>query len=151
MVIRLSISFLAVSLTALSVFDAEKHSIFLTYLAPFFSQLALSSRSVTFALSPFLYNTFIQAHGMLWIYDHNGFMVYTEMLRSGVMPDDHTFPFVLKLCLDFFEVRKGLEALGTLLKVGFDSDVYMNNTLLTFYANYGDLLATKKVVGEMAN
>nr|GME04108.1 pentatricopeptide repeat-containing protein At4g14170-like [Ipomoea batatas] len=110
---------------------------------------ALFSRSVAFALSPFLYNTLIRAQGMLGFYDQNGFMVYNEMLRSGVMPDDHTFPFVLKLCSEFLEVRKGLEAHGTLLKVGFDSDVYVNNTLLTFYGNCGDLLAAEKVFGEM--
>ena len=62
---------------------------------------------------------------------------YNGMLRSGVVPDDHTFPFVLKLCTDYTEIKKGLEVHGMLMKLGFDYDVFVNNTLL-FYGSFGD-------------
>ncbi|VFQ71357.1 unnamed protein product [Cuscuta campestris] len=109
----------------------------------------LFSQSAGFARSPFLHNTLIRAHGMLGVCCRDGFLVYNEMFRSCVMPDDHTFPFVLKLCSDFLEVRKGLEAHGMLLKLSFDSDVYVNNTLLSFYGSCGDSLAARKVFDEM--
>ncbi|PHU15716.1 hypothetical protein BC332_16921 [Capsicum chinense] len=77
------------------------------------------------------------------------FDVYNGMLRSGVVPDDHTFPFVLKLCTDYTEVKKGLEVHGLLMKLGFDYDVFVNNTLLLFYGSFGDLAGARTVFNEM--
>ncbi|KAM3199253.1 hypothetical protein P3L10_031613 [Capsicum annuum] len=74
---------------------------------------------------------------------------YNGMLRSGVVPDDHTFPFVLKLCTDYTEVKKGLEVHGLLMKLGFDYDVFVNNTLLLFYGSFGDLAGARTVFNEM--
>ncbi|KAM3337326.1 hypothetical protein P3S68_031651 [Capsicum galapagoense] len=71
------------------------------------------------------------------------------MLRSGVVPDDHTFPFVIKLCTDYTEVKKGLEVHGMLMKLGFDYDVFVNNTLLLFYGSFGDLAGARTVFNEM--
>ncbi|KAM3337301.1 hypothetical protein P3S68_031626 [Capsicum galapagoense] len=77
------------------------------------------------------------------------FDVYNGMLRSGVVPDDHTFPFVLKLCTDYTEVKKGLEVHGLLMKLGFDYDVFVNNTSLLFYGSFGDLAGARTVFNEM--
>ncbi|KAK9274427.1 hypothetical protein L1049_019242 [Liquidambar formosana] len=71
------------------------------------------------------------------------------MVRTGVPPDDHTFPFVLKLCSDFSEVRKGMEIHGLVFKLGFDGDVFVGNTLLSFYGGCGDLRCVEKVFDEM--
>ncbi|CAH9128586.1 unnamed protein product [Cuscuta epithymum] len=109
----------------------------------------LFSHTLPFALSPFLYNTLFRAHALLGLSAHTPLSLYNHMLSTGLMPDDHTFPFVLKLCTDSFEVPKGLEAHGMLFKLSFDSDVYVNNTLLCFYGSTGDLVAALKVFDEM--
>ena len=71
------------------------------------------------------------------------------MVRNSVVLDDHTFPFVLKLCSDFLEFQKGVEIHGTVVKLGFDWDVFVGNTLLSFYGNCGDLTSARKVFDEM--
>lgn len=71
------------------------------------------------------------------------------MVRTGVRPDDYSFPFVLKTCTDTFEARKGLEVHGSVVKLGFDSDVFVGNTLLLFYGNCGALMEAERVFDEM--
>lgn len=71
------------------------------------------------------------------------------MVRTGVQPDDHTFPFVLKACSDFSELRKGMEIHGMVVKLGFDFDVFIGNTLLLFYGSSGNLRFSRRVFDEM--
>lgn len=71
------------------------------------------------------------------------------MVREGVMPDDHTYPFVLKACSDSLEVGKGREVHGVVFKFGFDRDVFVGNTLLMFYGNCGLFDKAIKVFDEM--
>ncbi|XP_049407479.1 pentatricopeptide repeat-containing protein At1g18485-like [Solanum stenotomum] len=106
------------------------------------------NQSLPFSRSAFLYNTLIRAQTILGVV--GVLEVYNGMLRSGVVPDDHTFPFVIKLCTDFGEVRKGLEVHGLLMKLGFDYDVFVNNTLMLFYGSFGDLVSAGKVFDEMS-
>ncbi|XP_015061392.1 pentatricopeptide repeat-containing protein At4g14170-like [Solanum pennellii] len=105
-------------------------------------------QSLPFSRSAFLYNTLIRAQTILGVV--GVLEVYNGMLRSGVVPDDHTFPFVIKLCTDFGEVRKGLEVHGLLMKLGFDYDVFVNNTLMLFYGSFGDLVSAGKIFDEMS-
>ncbi|KAM3289094.1 hypothetical protein P3S67_017381 [Capsicum chacoense] len=109
------------------------------------------NQSLPFSRSAFLYNTLIRAQTMMGVADDHifPFDVYNGMLRSGVVPDDHTFPFVIKLCTDYTEVKKGLEVHGMLMKLGFDYDVFVNNTLLLFYGSFGDLAGARTVFNEM--
>ncbi|CAN1830326.1 Pentatricopeptide repeat-containing protein At1g18485 [Linum perenne] len=71
------------------------------------------------------------------------------MVRSGVRPDDYTFPFVLKACVDSGSFEKGLEVHGALLKCGFDWDVFVGNTLLLFYGDCVSIRDAEKVFDEM--
>ncbi|URD89356.1 PPR repeat [Musa troglodytarum] len=73
------------------------------------------------------------------------------MLRAGVRPDDRTFPFALTAAAAAAgdDARKGREIHGSVIKVGFFYDVFVGNTLLTFYGTLGDLLAAKQVFDEM--
>ncbi|XP_030522256.2 pentatricopeptide repeat-containing protein At4g14170-like [Rhodamnia argentea] len=96
----------------------------------------------------FLWNTLIRAHSVCGA--HDGFETYNAMIRSGVRPDGHTFPFVFKVCADFVEVKKGMEIHVVVFKLGFNGDVYVGNTLLQFYGNCGDLRGAEKVFDEMA-
>lgn len=104
-------------------------------------------QSLPFSRSAFLYNTLIRAQTILGVV--GVIEIYNGMLRSGVVPDDHTFPFLIKFCTDFVEVRKGLEVHGLVMKLGFDYDVFVNNTLMLFYGSFGDLVSARKVFDEM--
>ncbi|KAK7292628.1 hypothetical protein RJT34_15479 [Clitoria ternatea] len=109
--------------------------------------LLLFQRSVPHCRSAFLWNTLIRANSIARVFD--GFSTYNTMLLSGVKPDDHTYPFVLKGCSDFVQVDKGREVHGVVFKLGFDGDVFIGNTLLAFYGNCGFFGDAMKVFDEM--
>ncbi|XP_022985649.1 pentatricopeptide repeat-containing protein At1g15510, chloroplastic-like isoform X2 [Cucurbita maxima] len=98
----------------------------------------------------FLWNTLIRAHSIAGNGTLDGLETYNRMVRFGVQLDDHTFPFVLKICSDSLDICKGMEVHGVVFKLGFDSDVYVGNTLLMLYGNCGFLNGAKKVFDEMS-
>lgn len=72
------------------------------------------------------------------------------MLSEGsVNPDKHTFPFVLKACAYLFDEFAGKQAHAHVFKFGFDADVYVNNSLIHFYASCGFLDCARQVFDEM--
>ncbi|KAK6914293.1 Pentatricopeptide repeat [Dillenia turbinata] len=113
------------------------------------TSLILFQQSLPYSRSAFLWNSLIRSRSIAAIYD--GFEVYNTMIRKGVSPDDHTFPFVLKVCSDFSQVRKGKEIHGSIFKLSFDDDVYVGNTLLQFYGNCGALGDARRVFDEMTD
>ncbi|XP_057480662.1 pentatricopeptide repeat-containing protein At1g18485-like [Actinidia eriantha] len=108
---------------------------------------AVFERTLPYSRSAFLWNTIIRALSANGIRDC--FEIYNRMVRIGVRPDDHTFPFVIKACVDCFEVEKGKEVHGLVFKLGLDCDVFVGNTLVLFYGNCGDLRGAEKVFDEM--
>lgn len=68
---------------------------------------------------------------------------------ESVNPDKHTFPFVLKACAYLFDDFAGKQVHAHVLKLGFGSDVYVNNSLIHFYASCGYLDSAHKVFDEM--
>ncbi|KAK4855349.1 hypothetical protein QYF36_006304 [Acer negundo] len=109
--------------------------------------LLVFHQTVPYSHTAFLWNTLIRALSIARFYD--GFVTYNTMLRSGVRPDDHTFPFVLKTCADNMQLQKGMEIHGCLFKLGFDKDVFVGNTLSLFYGNCGRLENVRRVFDEM--
>lgn len=90
----------------------------------------------------------IRAHSVMGLYSE-GLAIYNEMVKENVEFDDHTYPFVLKLCSEFLNVKKGLEVHCSVIKLGFDKDVFVNNTLLLFHGNHGNLESVQQVFDEM--
>lgn len=68
------------------------------------------------------------------------------MTMAGVSPDHFTFPFVLKACA---RLQTGLDLHSLLFKLGFDSDVYVQNGLIHVYGCCGFLDFALKVFEEM--
>ncbi|KAL3580199.1 hypothetical protein D5086_018034 [Populus alba] len=111
------------------------------------TSLYLFHQTLPFSRSAFLWNTLIRALSVARVNDD--FRTYNQMVKMGVRLDDHTFPFVLKACADNLSVQKGREIHGAVFKLGFDSDVFVGNTLLLFYGNCGGLKDVKRVFDEM--
>ncbi|KAK6922084.1 Pentatricopeptide repeat [Dillenia turbinata] len=99
----------------------------------------------------FMFNTLIRA--CAWSKDHKdqAFLLYCKMLEEGdVLPDKHTYPFVLKACAFLFDEFEGKQIHAHVLKHGFGSDVYVNNSLIHFYGSCGCLDDGKKVFDKMS-
>ncbi|XP_024923937.1 pentatricopeptide repeat-containing protein At2g29760, chloroplastic [Ziziphus jujuba] len=75
---------------------------------------------------------------------------YGQMKEFGPSPNSFTFTFLLK-CFESFEALEyGKLIHGEILKLGFCSSIFVQNTLLDFYAKCGsELDSACRVFGEM--
>ncbi|PRQ29583.1 putative pentatricopeptide [Rosa chinensis] len=58
------------------------------------------------------------------------------MRQRGVLPDNFTFPFLLKACA---HLQLGQDVHALILKLGFHSDIYVQNALVSFYGGCGSV------------
>lgn len=75
--------------------------------------------------------------------------LYVDMLEAGVGPDNYTFPFVLKACARLAALREGTQLQGHVLKLGFQSDEHVRNSLISFYGKCGEAALARRVFDRM--
>ncbi|CAL8093989.1 unnamed protein product [Prunus armeniaca] len=98
----------------------------------------------------FMWNTLLRACARSSQRVEQAMLLYCRMLAEGAaMPDQYTFPFVLRACAYLFALSEGKQAHANAVKLGFDSDVYINNSLIHLYASCGRLELAKKVFEKM--
>ncbi|KAL3824187.1 hypothetical protein ACJIZ3_020216 [Penstemon smallii] len=98
----------------------------------------------------FIYNTVIRAYAHSKNHKKQAFSLFQELLKNeNLLPDKHTFPFVLKACAYLFALGEGKQAHAHVLKHGFSSDVYINNSLIHFYSSCGCSESSRKVFDKM--
>ncbi|KAK6163990.1 hypothetical protein DH2020_000854 [Rehmannia glutinosa] len=98
----------------------------------------------------FIYNTLIRAHAHSKDHKKQAFLLFQELLKQeSLLPDKHTFPFVLKACAYLFALSEGKQTHAHVLKHGFGSDVYVNNSLIHFYASCGHSESARKMFDKM--
>ncbi|GAV63323.1 PPR domain-containing protein/PPR_1 domain-containing protein/PPR_2 domain-containing protein [Cephalotus follicularis] len=72
--------------------------------------------------------------------------LYRQMLTAGgSRPDNYTYPLLLKVCASLSVNYIGHEILCHVLKMGFDSDIYVHNAVIHLLASFGELEAAHKV------
>ncbi|KAL8158250.1 hypothetical protein AgCh_002808 [Apium graveolens] len=72
------------------------------------------------------------------------------MLRKNVGFDHYTFPFVLSACAKKDGFFEGVQVHGCVVKMGFEDDVYIQNSLIHFYCESGEVEKGRKVFDEMS-
>ncbi|OAY81752.1 Pentatricopeptide repeat-containing protein, chloroplastic [Ananas comosus] len=65
--------------------------------------------------------------------------LYKSMLRSHFVVDNYTYPILIHACAARFSVIEGKQMHTHVSKLGFDSDVYVVNTLINMYSVCGNL------------
>ncbi|KAI3756691.1 hypothetical protein L1987_56513 [Smallanthus sonchifolius] len=85
----------------------------------------LFHQSLPYSRSAFLWNTITRANSIAGVYDK--FKIYNLMIRSA----------------------KGQEVRALVFKLGFNSDVFVGNTLLRFYGECVNITDAEKVFDEM--
>ncbi|XP_008803874.1 pentatricopeptide repeat-containing protein At5g66520-like [Phoenix dactylifera] len=95
--------------------------------------------------SVFLHNTLIRAHART-PFPHSSLALYAQLLRSGLLPDTHTFPFLLKACSLIPARPQGLSAHAHALKLGLDSHLFVNNALIHFYSVVGAIADARRLL-----
>ncbi|XP_043724133.1 pentatricopeptide repeat-containing protein At3g26782, mitochondrial-like [Telopea speciosissima] len=64
---------------------------------------------------------------------HSSVVFYRHMRDLGVLPDNFTFPFALKACAQLRDLESGKALHGDIVKFGYDSDVFVTNSLVAMY------------------
>ncbi|XP_010272360.1 PREDICTED: pentatricopeptide repeat-containing protein At5g04780-like isoform X2 [Nelumbo nucifera] len=87
-------------------------------------------------------------------YAQNGFgkealSAFIEMHSSGVKCNEFTFPSVLKACSITKDLKGGKQIHGIVVVTGYESDVFVANTLVVMYAKCGELEDCKRLFDEI--
>ncbi|KAM1344148.1 hypothetical protein ACFX2F_008262 [Malus domestica] len=78
------------------------------------------------------------------------FSIYTHMHKSSILPNNFTFPFLLKSIADSRDVIRGQCLHTHVVKLGHLYDIYVQNSLLNLYASSsGRMELCRKVFDEM--
>ncbi|XP_042494694.1 pentatricopeptide repeat-containing protein At1g08070, chloroplastic-like [Macadamia integrifolia] len=97
----------------------------------------------------FLYNTLIRG-SLINSLAEEAIFLYLRMRGENLLPNNFTYPFVLRACEDQLELRRGKEVHGCIIRTGFGSDPYVLTTLLNMYSVCeGSMRAATKVFDEM--
>ncbi|OVA02841.1 Pentatricopeptide repeat [Macleaya cordata] len=96
----------------------------------------------------FEFNTMIRGY----IKDRNSqeaILLYKEMHQRGIKPDNFTYPALLKACSYLSAIREGLQIHGHVFKFGFESDVFVQNSLINMYGKCGEIKLCCRVFEKM--
>ncbi|XP_068653468.1 pentatricopeptide repeat-containing protein At1g08070, chloroplastic [Aristolochia californica] len=85
-----------------------------------------------------IWNTIIRGHA-LGPAPMLAFSFYIQMLLSGVQPNSHTFPSLLKSCTKTSGTPEGKQIHAHVLKLGLQSNAYVHTSLINMYARHGEL------------
>ncbi|XP_059647241.1 pentatricopeptide repeat-containing protein At4g33990-like [Cornus florida] len=75
--------------------------------------------------------------------------IYSSMAKSGVHGSNFTFPPVLKSCAKLCFIREGEMVHSSVLRMGFQADVFVQTALIDMYSKCSDLVSSHKVFDEM--
>ncbi|PIA37202.1 hypothetical protein AQUCO_03000056v1 [Aquilegia coerulea] len=64
-----------------------------------------------------------------------------------VFPNNFTFPFLINACAKLSSVKSGEVIHCCVIKSGYESDIFIRNSLIHLYANFGNLDCAEQVFG----
>ncbi|KAK1387850.1 Pentatricopeptide repeat-containing protein [Heracleum sosnowskyi] len=101
--------------------------------------------------APYLYllNCLIRGYAFCGFCDES-IKIFVEMSKKNVKFDHYTFPFVLSACAKKDGFFEGIQVHGCVVKMGFENDVYIRNSLIHFYCESGEVEKGRKVFDEMS-
>ncbi|KAK6155086.1 hypothetical protein DH2020_009334 [Rehmannia glutinosa] len=101
-------------------------------------------------LEPFAWNNVIRAYATSNPdSQRDAIWVFLQMRRLGIIPNEHTFPFLFKACASFLGLIEGKQIHGDVVKHGLHFNVYVQNTLIHLYGSCKKILDAYKVFDEM--
>lgn len=66
--------------------------------------------------------------------------LFSQMIRTGMQPDDLTFVSVFIVCASLTSLEEGSKAHALVIKHGFDSDLSVCNALITMHSKCGGIV-----------
>ncbi|GFY81961.1 tetratricopeptide repeat (TPR)-like superfamily protein [Actinidia rufa] len=77
-------------------------------------------------------------------------ILYKQLLWNGIRPNCLTFPFILKDCTRMLNYYMGRSVHGHAVMYGFQSDVFVQNSMISLYSACGCLNCALRVFDEMS-
>ncbi|KAK1407531.1 hypothetical protein QVD17_39148 [Tagetes erecta] len=99
--------------------------------------------------SSFLWNTMLRAYTNTGFYS-DALSFYSLMRKTGVRPNNFTFPFTLKSCAVSLMLSYGKMIHSEIVRTGFGSDIYVDAALVDMYAGCGVIDDARKVFDKMS-
>ncbi|KAJ9152340.1 hypothetical protein P3X46_025914 [Hevea brasiliensis] len=96
----------------------------------------------------FEFNTMIKGYAKDFNMEKSLF-VYCEMLEKGVHSDNFTFPSLLKACAWLKAIKEGMQIHGHIFKIGLESDLYVQNSLINMYGKCGKIQLSSAVFEQV--
>ncbi|PSS01425.1 Pentatricopeptide repeat-containing protein [Actinidia chinensis var. chinensis] len=101
------------------------------------------------AVSLYMFNSWIRGHSGAGLGDE-AILLYAKMVAEGFTPDHYTFPFTLSGCAKVEAFLEGVQLHGSVVKMGLEGDLFIQNSLIHFYAECGEVDYGKKVFDKMS-
>lgn len=98
--------------------------------------------------SLFMCNSLIRGYSQVGL-SQNAMLVLVQVVEEGLVPNKYTFPFVLSACTKMNGSREGLQVHGAAVKTGLDGDLCVQNSLIHFYFECGDMADGQRVFDRM--
>ncbi|KAL8256770.1 hypothetical protein R6Q59_028811 [Mikania micrantha] len=96
----------------------------------------------------FTWNVLIGGYAKAGYFDE-ALDLYNRMLWAGIRPDVYTFPSVLRTCGAIPDLIMGREVHVHVLRFGLESNVDVNNSLITMYMKCGNVYSARLVFDKM--
>ncbi|KAI5443704.1 pentatricopeptide repeat-containing protein At4g13650 [Lathyrus oleraceus] len=91
-----------------------------------------------------LWNMMLVAYGQLDNLNES-FQIFTQMQIDGIVPNQFTYPSILKTCTTLGAIDLGEQIHTQILKTGFQFNVYVSSVLIDMYAKHGKLDTALKI------
>ncbi|KAL0304940.1 UNVERIFIED_CONTAM: Pentatricopeptide repeat-containing protein, chloroplastic [Sesamum angustifolium] len=98
----------------------------------------------------FLWNILIRGYAWNGPYEA-AISLYYQLLGHGLVPDNFTFPFVLKACSGLSAIKVGREVHDEVRKTGWEMDVFVGAALIDMYAKCGSVTESRRVFDKIVN
>ncbi|XP_052183174.1 pentatricopeptide repeat-containing protein At4g21065-like [Diospyros lotus] len=92
----------------------------------------------------FLWNVLIRGYAWNGPYEV-AISLYYQMLDYGIIPDNFTFPFVLKACSALSAIGVGRDIHDNVIRTGWEMDVFVGAALIDMYAKCGCVGDSRRV------
>ncbi|GER37264.1 pentatricopeptide repeat-containing family protein [Striga asiatica] len=96
----------------------------------------------------YLYNTMIRGLASRDSFDQ-AIEFFFSMRRAGFLPNNNTFPFVLKSCAWTMDGELGTSVHSLAVKAGYNDDVFLKTGLVGFYSKLDNLEDARKVFDDI--
>lgn len=96
----------------------------------------------------FMSNSLIRGYSIAGLCDE-AILLYLQMVTRGINPDHFTYPFVLSSCSKVFAFSEGTQIHGSIFKAGLQEDLFIQNSLIHFYSECGDIKAGRELFEKM--